>query len=147
MKISHQHHSSSCCKEGSVHPIKINSERCAACNILEVAISKLVSVCEPSVEGCVWMWVRACAHPCTLMRDREDVVWGRTLTHLDFKGDEPFQCANYRALPAVWGRNKLILIKVLYLKEIYVNLYCMWEKMLKIRDFRPLSKMFSSRIN
>jgi hypothetical protein len=45
--------------------------------------------------------VCACVHPCMLMIDREDVVSGRTLTHLDFKGDESFQCTSYRALPAV----------------------------------------------
>jgi hypothetical protein len=110
-----------------VHPVKINSARCAACNRLEVAISKLSSVYEPSIEVCgtrararARVFVRACSPMCACARARVYIyiyiererereggekhrIWseGRTLTYLDFKGEESFQCTSYKALMAV----------------------------------------------
>jgi len=64
-----------------VHPIKINSERCAACNRLEVSISRFVSFSESTVERC-FVCVCVCVCVCVsvsvfaCVRERGDVRLG-----------------------------------------------------------------------
>jgi hypothetical protein len=87
-----------------MHPVKINSERCVACNRLEVSIYRVVSVSEPPVEVFVYVCICVCMYVYERVRRGEERGCGsreETMTHFDFKGDESFQCTYCRILTAV----------------------------------------------
>jgi hypothetical protein len=118
-------------KPKQVHPTKINSERCAACNRLEVSISRFVSFSESTVEKCflcvcvcVCVCVYVCVCVCVCVHTCERGVmcgWEEeTLTHCDFKGDGTLQ-----GLACCWSDQ--LHLQDLRLQKI-MKIYCAVSK-------------------